>query len=57
MIICDGIKQNESEVEKNMNFNFFAFSIRALKVLFGENPTEILQLVQEIQAFEGLQKQ
>ena len=50
--ICDVIKQNESEVEK---FDFFLFFF--LHFLFGENPTEIGQLVPKIQTVEGLNKQ
>ena len=54
-VICDAIKQIEPEVEK---FYFLAFAICVLfKLSFGENPMEIGQLVQKIQAVEGLQKQ
>ena len=48
------IKQNESEVEK-YDFCFLAFSVRVLfRLWFGENTTEIWQLVPKIQIVEGL---
>ena len=43
---------------KNIKFYFLAFAICVLfKLLFGENPMEIGQLVLKTQAVEGLQKQ
>ena len=51
------IKQNESEVEK-YDFWFFGIFYKVLyRLEFGENPTEIGQLVPKIQTVEGLNKQ
>ena len=51
---CDVIKQNESEVEKYDFWFFGIFYTRVLfKLQFGENTTEIVQLVPNIQTAEG----
>ena len=43
---------------QKIQFYFLAFAICVLfKLLFGENPMEIGQLVLKIQAVEGLKKQ
>ena len=53
-MVCDVIKQNETEVKKC--FLFVCFRV-LFRLLFDENPTVIGQLVPKIQTAEGLNKQ
>ena len=56
VVICDTIKQNDSEVAHSTFLVFYVAVLTIFNAMFSKNPMKVGLLVPEIQAVEGIAK-